>query len=142
MSVRMTMPDGAAGGPWQRVRTRAVVLVALVLARLSPRRLRSVLRRAAAGARPAGYTEAESHYHAVAAASPHCAGWQGCLPRSIAVCLLCRTEGTWPAWCTGVRVTLPFTAHAWLEADGRIVAEPGTPGAYRALMRVEAGLGG
>lgn len=138
----MTMPNGTVGSRRQRLRTRAVVLVALVLARLSPHRLRGVLGRAAAGARPAGYAEAEAHYHAVAAASPHCAGWQGCLPRSIAVCLLCRADGTWPTWCTGVRATLPFTAHAWLEADGRIVAEPGTPGAYRDLMRVEAGLGG
>jgi hypothetical protein len=117
---------------------QAAVVVGLVMARFAPRRIRGIMQRASAGVRPATYAQAERHYRSVVAASPRCGGWQGCLPRSIAVSLLCRAEGTWPAWCTGVRVTPPFAAHAWLEADGLIVAEPGTPKAYQALMRVEA----
>ncbi|MET9968249.1 lasso peptide biosynthesis B2 protein [Streptomyces sp. NPDC006356] len=114
------------------------MFLGLLMARLPPRRLKTLLGRAAAGARPAGYRQTERYYHAVTAASRRCAGWQGCLPRSIAVALLCRLDGAWPDWCTGVRVTPPFSAHAWLESDGRIVAEPGKPDAYRALIRVEA----
>lgn len=135
----MTMPPSDRGARWtDRVRTRAAILAALLLARLSPRRLRRVLQLMAGQAKPATYQQTEQYYRAVASASPHCAGWQGCLPRSVAVGLLCRRKGSWPTWNIGVRSTPPFAAHAWLEAEGRIVAEPGTPDAYRSLMRVEA----
>ncbi|WP_438297255.1 lasso peptide biosynthesis B2 protein [Streptomyces sp. HUAS TT7] len=134
------MPTARKGGR-PRIKVRVAIAAALLLRRLPPRHLRSVMRRAAARARPADYARTERHYFAVTATHPRCAGWQGCLPRSIAVALLCRTEGTWPQWCTGVRTTPPFAAHAWLEAEERIVAEPGTPGAYQALLRVEAGRG-
>ncbi|MEV0125836.1 lasso peptide biosynthesis B2 protein [Streptomyces sp. NPDC050703] len=139
MSIGMTMPPRQTNGWRQRARTKIVVIFALLLARLPPRRLKVLLGWAAARARPAGYRQTERYYHAVTAASLSCAGWQGCLPRSIAVALLCQLEGTWPTWCVGVRATPPFAAHAWLEADGRIVAELGKPDAYRALIRVEAG---
>ncbi|MFJ4684983.1 lasso peptide biosynthesis B2 protein [Streptomyces sp. NPDC088789] len=132
------MPSERPGGRKGRVRTKAAVAIGLLMARLPPRRLKTLLKRAAKGAGPADCQQTERHYYAVRVASRRCAGWQGCLPRSIAVALLCRLDGVWPDWCTGVRVTPPFAAHAWLEADGRIVAEPGSPDAYRALIRVEA----
>ncbi|MFI6155867.1 lasso peptide biosynthesis B2 protein [Kitasatospora sp. NPDC051170] len=139
MSVGMTVPRTRPGGPGRALTVRAAVLAGLLLARLSPRRLRTLLGRAATGARPAPYRMAERHYREVVGASARCAGWQGCLPRSIAVALLCRLRGGWPQWCVGVRATPPFAAHAWLEAEGRIVAEPGGSGDYRALIRVGAG---
>ncbi len=63
------------------------------------------------------------------AASLRCAGPMGCLPRSLGTALLCRLRGTWPTWCTGVRVVPPFAAHAWVEVDGRPVHE-GVPDDY------------
>ncbi|WP_344015413.1 lasso peptide biosynthesis B2 protein [Streptomyces thermospinosisporus] len=134
----MTMPAREPGGLWRRAKVRTAVLAGLLLARMAPHRIRSFMRRAVGGARKAEYETVDAYYRAVAAASPRCAGWQGCLPRSIAVALLCRAEGRWPDWNVGVRRTPPFAAHAWLEAGGRIVAEPGTPTAYGVLMHVGA----
>ncbi|MGH3821226.1 MAG: lasso peptide biosynthesis B2 protein [Pseudonocardiaceae bacterium] len=71
---------------------------------------------------------------AVVAVSVRCAG-HGCLPRSIATALLCRAHGAWPTWHTGVR-TLPFAAHAWIEAEGRPVDEPHTTTQMRPLITV------
>ncbi|MDN3259515.1 lasso peptide biosynthesis B2 protein [Streptomyces sp. CSDS2] len=141
MSVGMTVPTARPSGPARTVTVRAAVVGGLLLARLPPRRLRAALERLATGARPVPYRQAEEYYREVVGASARCAGWQGCLPRSLAVALLCRLRGRWPQWCVGVRATPPFSAHAWLEADGRIVAEPGGRDDYRVLMRVRAGHG-
>jgi Transglutaminase-like superfamily len=139
MTANMSMPcRSVAVGWWRRVAVRVITLASLCLARLSPARLRVLMTWAAVGAIPAEYEHAEWAYNAVVASSPQCAGWKGCLPRSIAVCLLCRLKGQWPEWCCGVRSTLPFTAHAWVQADSRVVAEPGTLDAYRPLIKVGA----
>ncbi|WP_369387226.1 lasso peptide biosynthesis B2 protein [Streptomyces sp. CG1] len=135
----MTVPTARRSGPGHAVTVRAAVAGGLLLSRLSPRRLRTVLERLAADARPVPYRQAEEYYREVVGASARCAGWQGCLPRSIAVGLLCRVRGGWPQWCVGVRATPPFAAHAWVEAEERIVAEPGGRDDYRVLMRVRAG---
>ena len=139
MTMPMTMPsraDLARLRRGRRIRIRLVVRVALLLAKLPPHRLRRVLRRISSGAAAAGNAAATEFYHDVLLVSPKCAGWRGCLPRSISIALLCRLTGTWPEWCAGVRATPPFAAHAWVEADGRLVGEPGEPGDYRPLMRV------
>jgi hypothetical protein len=75
------------------------------------------------------------------AVSLRCAGPKGCLPRSLGVVLLCRLGGTWPTWCTGARVTPPFTAHAWVEAEGHPVGE-GVPQGYFARLVTVAPLPG
>ncbi|WP_107115527.1 lasso peptide biosynthesis B2 protein, partial [Streptomyces specialis] len=54
---------------------------------------------------------------------------QGCLQRALTAALLRRMGGSWPTWCTGVRVA-PFRAHVWGEVDGVPVGEPAPPG-YR-----------
>lgn len=122
----------------QRVAIRVITLISLGLARLSPAWLRTLLARVSVAAVPAEYSHTEWAYRAVVMLSPRCAGWKGCLPRSIAVCLLCRLSGQWPTWCSGVRAAPPFTAHAWVQAEGRIVCEPGTPADYRPLIHIEA----
>lgn len=140
MTISMTLPARRLGTlPWkERLMVRSVTSVGLLLSRLRPDRLRFIFDHAAASARPADRTLAEHYYDAVIVANPKCAGWKGCLPRSISIALLCRLHGQWPTWCTGVRVTPPFAAHAWVEAAGNIVGEPGTPKDYRPLIRVEA----
>jgi hypothetical protein len=129
-------PGGGGAGRWV---VRCVVLLARLLALLRPRLLGRLLRLLAGGARPAGYDEALLARRSVVSVSPYCAGWRGCLPRSIAICLLCRRSGCWPLWSVGVRATPPFAAHAWVEAAGRMVGEPGPRAAYRALLQVPAG---
>ncbi len=106
-----------------RLRALALVALARLLARQSPRRIRQVLTATARGSRPATYREATAARDTVLAASVRCCGPRACLPRSIAVALLCRLGGSWPTWCAGVIAVPPFTAHAWVEADGRPVDE-------------------
>ncbi|WP_372502979.1 lasso peptide biosynthesis B2 protein [Streptomyces rhizoryzae] len=68
------------------------------------------------------------------AVSTVCAG-RYCLQRSLATALLCRLRGVWPTWCTGVR-TPPFSAHAWVEAEGRQVGGPPGTASYRPVLTV------
>ncbi|CAL9660456.1 hypothetical protein SUDANB145_06962 [Streptomyces sp. enrichment culture] len=113
---------------------RLAVTAAWLLIRLSPGRLRRVLRAVARGARPCAEAQALRSRRAVVSVSRTCAG-QGCLQRSVATVLLCRVRGQWPDWCTGVR-TEPFRAHAWVEVDGRPVGEGGGVELFRPLQRV------
>ncbi|MEV7085331.1 lasso peptide biosynthesis B2 protein [Streptomyces sp. NPDC093085] len=120
------------------LRQRTLPLIAVVLAfgiaRLPPRRIRTLLHLARRGARSATAEQALAARRAVVAVSARCAG-EGCLPRSLATALLCRARGVWPTWCTGVR-TDPFRAHAWVEAEGRPVGEPPTADHYHPIMTV------
>ncbi|MBP2403227.1 lasso peptide biosynthesis B2 protein [Streptomyces syringium] len=130
----MTLPEAIAHRPDAvslplRTLVRLVVLGARVLGTRSPRRIRTVLRLLSRGSRPATYAEAKAARDSVTAVSLRCAGRQGCLPRSLATVLLCRLRGQWPTWCVGVRRLPPFGAHAWLEAEGKPVAE-GYPADY------------
>jgi Transglutaminase-like superfamily len=120
----------------RRLLVRLAVGVAQTLALLPPRRIRVLLTWLSRGARPATYLQAKAARDVVLAVSPSCAGWRGCLPRSLAVALLCRLSSAWPTWCVGVRVTPPFGAHAWVEADHQLVDEVGDTGSYRRLITV------
>ncbi|MBV8543038.1 MAG: lasso peptide biosynthesis B2 protein [Pseudonocardiales bacterium] len=132
----MTQPQTVARGRRLPLRRRPAVLVAVgtarMLAHLPPRRIRAVLTALRRGAVPATYRQVEDAMDAVLAVSVLCGG-RYCLQRSLATTLLCRIRGVWPTWCTGVR-TSPFVAHAWVEADGRLVGEPQDPGYYHPLI--------
>ncbi|MCX4805310.1 lasso peptide biosynthesis B2 protein [Streptomyces sp. NBC_01214] len=107
---------------------------ARILAKLSPARLRSIMRFLRRGATGATAEQALRARNTVTAVSVRCAG-QGCLQRSIAVALLCRARGVWPTWCTGVR-TNPFAAHAWVEVDGQPIGEHYPAGHFRPLLTI------
>lgn len=121
----------------RRLAARAVLIPAVALSLLPPGRLRMVLQVLRRGAVPADEERASQARAAMCAVSLRCAGPKGCLPRSLGAALLCRLWGTWPTWCTGVRIVAPFTAHAWIEAAGHPVDE-GVPDDYFArLIAVE-----
>lgn len=120
----------------RRVLVGVITVASRLAARLRPVQLRILMTRLAEGSHPVDPELAERLYREVAAVSLRCAGWRGCLPRSIAVATLCRLSGGWPIWCVGVRSTPPFAAHAWVEAGGQLVGEAGEPGDYRALIAV------
>lgn len=130
----MAMPERPRPPLTRRMAGRAAVLVALLLARRPPRRIRRLLTLLQRRARPATVAEVQRARDTVVAVSALCAG-EGCLPRSLATVLLCRLHGAQPTWCTGVR-TEPFSAHAWVEAEGVPVGEPAPLGTYMPLMRV------
>lgn len=120
----------------RRAAARLAVAASVMLARLSPRRLRLVLSAVRHGAEPATAAQAFDAREAVVSVSILCAG-QGCLPRAIATALLCRLGGTWPTWCAGVR-TEPFRAHAWVEVDGGPIGEREDIHSYHKIMTVPA----
>ncbi|PPS76503.1 MULTISPECIES: lasso peptide biosynthesis B2 protein [Streptomyces] len=118
----------------RRILPLLAVGVARPLAKARPARLRTVLEFARRGAAPATAAQALTAREEVVSVSLRCAG-QGCLQRSIATALLCRMRGAWPTWCTGVR-THPFAAHAWVEAEGRLVGEGHPKGHFKTLMSI------
>ncbi|MFC8915244.1 lasso peptide biosynthesis B2 protein [Streptomyces sp. NPDC047821] len=138
----MTTPSALerpTGVPFaRRLGARAVLLPAVALALLPPRRIRAVLDVARRGAAPATTAQAQAARDAMCAVSLRCAGPKGCLPRSLGAALLCRLSGTWPTWCTGVSMVPPFNAHAWIEADGRPVGEGVPDGYFTRLIAVAA----
>jgi hypothetical protein len=111
-------------------------LVAALLVRQPPARIRRVLVWLRRGARPATAEAAAAMREATVAVSLPCAGREGCLRRSVAVVLLCRARGMWPTWCVGARVLPPFAAHAWVEADGLAVGEDLPPDYFRTLITI------
>ncbi|MER6139933.1 lasso peptide biosynthesis B2 protein [Streptomyces sparsogenes] len=134
MSAPVALPDRDRLPLHRRVMPWLAVVVARLLARAKPARVRAVLEFLRRGARPATAEQALAARRAVVAVSLRCAG-QACLQRSIAAALLCRGRGVWPTWCTGVR-TSPFEAHAWIEVAGEPIGEPYPAGHYRPLLSV------
>lgn len=129
----------AALGVADRAATAAAVTLARILAHAAPDTTRRILTAASRGARSATYEDARLARDAVLTVSAFCRGGSSCLPRSLATALVCRTRGTWPDWCVGVLTAPPFTAHAWIEADGRIVDEPMDVDDFATFFRVRAG---
>ena len=119
---------------------RAVAYAAVGAARLfatqPPGRIRAVLGRLHRGATPATFEQAKAARDAVVAVSLHCAAREGCLARSLATVLLCRLSGRWATWCVGARRMPPFGAHAWVEAEGRMVGEDYPPDYFRTFFTV------
>ncbi|MFF7632964.1 lasso peptide biosynthesis B2 protein [Kitasatospora sp. NPDC008050] len=118
----------------QRLLPLTAVAIARPLAKLPPRHLRAVLGTLSTGARPGTAAQASAARTAVVAVSLRCAV-HNCLQRSIAAAVLCRFKGVWPTWQAGVRTT-PFAAHAWIEAEGRVIDEPYPDGYFRPLLTV------
>ncbi|MBK1783762.1 lasso peptide biosynthesis B2 protein [Prauserella sp. ASG 168] len=103
--------------------TRLAIALARVLTLLPPHRLERVLTVLRWRARPATAAETDEALRSVLSSSLMLNAHKACLPRSIAAALTCRLLGRWPTWCTGVGVTPPFSAHAWVEVDGVPVGE-------------------
>jgi Transglutaminase-like superfamily len=120
----------------RRVRVRTAVAAARLLSTRSPRRIYEVLTRLRRGARPATYQEAWNARQAVVSVSLACAGREGCLVRSLATALLCRSHGYWPTWCLGARRLAPFYAHAWIEVGGAMIGEDYPADYFRTFFTV------
>ncbi|GAA1309540.1 lasso peptide biosynthesis B2 protein [Saccharothrix xinjiangensis] len=125
---------GGVGLP-RRLSATLSIYLARALSTRSPQRIRRVLAVLRRGARPATLDEARAAHRSVLASSVMVAG-DGCLPRSIAVVLLCRVRGGWPTWRVGTRLH-PFRAHAWVEVDGVPVGEPSDMGHWIPLITID-----
>lgn len=131
MSQTMTIPRRQSGSLGLRV----LLCASRLIAKLPPARLQSVMTRLSRSTQAATPGQLLHWHDRVVTANARMAGWRGCLPRSIAVCLLARRSGQWPdRWCAGVRMTAPFAAHAWVETQGTVVGESAPPDHYRAVL--------
>lgn len=122
----------------RRHRTRAWIAISLarVITRFPPDTLQSVMGRLCRSA-PRVATVGEALYarELVCGLSRRCAG-QGCLQRSVAVVLFCRSQGSAPDWRTGFALN-PFLAHAWVEVDGAPVGELAAVEGYTVVHRAD-----
>ena len=135
MSYSMLVPRRAGR---QRMAIRAAVMIANLMCKLKPARLERLMRLASRRTRAIDTELLEQLYDEICRVDPRVAGWRGCLPRSIAICLLCRWEGTWPdGWRSGIHRAPPFSAHAWIENEGRIVRQNNVPDDYRPLLTAD-----
>ncbi|WOF21919.1 lasso peptide biosynthesis B2 protein [Microbacterium betulae] len=121
----------------ERVQVQAALIGARAIQGRSPDKMRTWLERVATGAAPASYAETKLARDQVLTVSAYCRGGTACLLRSIAVALVCRQRSTWPTWAVGVLAVPPFAAHAWVEAEGRIVDEPMDETDYKAFFKVQ-----
>lgn len=139
--VNMVVPRPSFnGGIIRRVRTLITIASAKLLATRRPATIEKILRRVAAHCRPATAESSLSLRRDVEALSVTCAG-EGCLPRSIAICLLSAQAGLrWPTWKTGVTLE-PFRAHAWVECGDKPIGEPKDFRAGDYLVTIEIGAG-
>lgn len=122
----------------QRLVIRVVVHIAQFVSEWQPTRVQRLLRIISRGAKPGSYEDVSRARDDVLSVSTISRGPSACLVRSISVVLLCRLRGSWADWCVGVLAEPPFMAHAWVEADGRIVDEELRPDEVRVLVRVTA----
>jgi hypothetical protein len=137
----MSMPEAVFHQPRsvplpRRAVAYLVVGVARLLATQPPRRIRKLLSRLRRGAAPATFEQAKVARDTVVTVSLACAAREGCVARSLATVLLCRLRGQWPTWCVGARRVPPFGAHAWVEAEGRLVGEEYPTDYFRTLFTV------
>ncbi|WP_328930641.1 lasso peptide biosynthesis B2 protein (plasmid) [Streptomyces sp. NBC_00190] len=139
MSVTTALPADRGSFPLRRrLAARTAVGAARLLARLAPHRLERALTRLARGAVPATEAQATRARELVLTSSLRMNGQRSCLPRSVAVALTCRLGGTWPTWCVGTLMIPPFSPHAWVEAEGRLIGEKGDHANWARLISVAA----
>lgn len=123
MSIQIVPEKGTRlrfGEAW---RARTAVLGAAGLCRLSPATMARVLTKLNRSQPPASEEVCARARAAVCTVSLRCRSPKGCVLRSVATTLLCRTMGGSATWCTGFALA-PFRAHAWVEAGGRAIGEP------------------
>lgn len=129
MSTLVALPEPAALSVGERLSGHLAVGLARLLitaAGRRPRLLAQVLLLLGQGTRPATAVSARRAHRIVETVSLRCAGPYGCMPRSVAIVLLCRSRGQRVTWRVGVH-SPPARTHAWVEAGGEPVGEPFDP---------------
>ncbi|WP_083506870.1 lasso peptide biosynthesis B2 protein [Leucobacter sp. G161] len=130
---------GEAGEPdWGRLRIMIVVGVSRIIALLPPVQLARFMKQVSRNSAPADVSTALLARQELCLRSKRCASPAGCLQRSVAVVLLCKSVGVVPSWFTGF-VSKPFHAHAWVEAEGKPVGERSGVTAFTKIHEAHAG---
>jgi Transglutaminase-like superfamily len=121
MSTQMAL-DPAAPARGQRLVGTIGLVIALALLRLPHRHVEALVARLARRAQPATADQAAAALAAVRRASWLHPARTACLEESLAAVVAVRLRGRRVDWCIGAR-TLPFAAHAWIEAEGMRIGQ-------------------
>lgn len=139
MSRTVVLPEPARLSLSERLAGHAAVAAArLVCAATAarPARLRRLLAPLMAGGLPASEAQASRARQVVETVSYTCASPHGCLLRSVAIVLVCRSRGRRVTWRLGMTGSPP-ACHAWIEAGGKPVGEPVDPRpVYESLVTI------
>jgi len=104
----------------------ACIWTSLLMSKLPPRFIESVIDSLMNQAGPCSFEAAQNARNDVIATNRVCAG-EGCLERSLATVFVCGITGRGlPAWVVGARIE-PFRAHSWVEVNGIPVGESIAP---------------
>lgn len=135
MSAQMAGPDPAPGAPSYRLAGVIGFGASVLILRLLPLRFAIALV-SLLGCRmpPATVEQARAGVNGARRAGRYYPGRAACMETSLAAILAGLLHLHRAQWCIGGR-TLPYAAHAWVEADNTPVGEnPDRP--YRVLVRV------
>jgi hypothetical protein len=131
----MAGPDPARDVPCYRLAGIIGFCAAILILRLLPfPRATALVARLGRRIPPANTAEAEAAVNGARRAGRYFPGRAACLETSLAAVLAALIHHRRPDWCIGAR-TLPYAAHAWIEAETTPVGEH-TDRPYRVLVRV------
>lgn len=101
-------------------------------------RMLTLLRLATGFGRPASDEQALSALYGVRHAAGFFPARIACLEESVAAMLTLALAGYRASWCHGVTAD-PLRLHAWIEADGKPVGEPGSTELFTPIMCIPSG---
>jgi hypothetical protein len=135
MSAQMAGPEPAEGEPAYRLTGLIGFCAALLILRILPlRRATALVARLGRHRPPATTAEAQAAVNGARRASRYFPGRAACMENSLAAVLAGLLHRRKTDWCIGAR-TLPYTTHAWVEAEDTPVGEPADR-PYHVLLRV------
>lgn len=123
MSSLMALPDADQVTARDRIVGAVSLVAAYLLLRLPFPAATKAVEFLGRGAPPASLREGESFVAAVRRAAHWFPGRAACLETSLGTVLAARLHGRRLDWCIGAR-TLPYAAHAWVEAEQQPIGEP------------------
>ena len=131
----MAGPEPADGEPAYRLAGLIGFCAAILILHILPlRRATAFVTRLGRHQPPATVVEAQAAVNGARRASRYFPGRAACLENSRAAVLTGLLHRRKTHWCIGAR-TLPYAAHAWVEAENTPVGEPADR-PYHVLLRV------
>lgn len=131
----MAGPEPANDEPAYRLAGLIGFCTAILILRMLPlSRVTGLVARLGRHRQPASAAEARAAVNGARRASRYFPGRAACMENSLAAVLAGLLHRRRTDWCIGAR-TLPYAAHAWVEAENTPVGEPDDR-PYHVLLRV------
>ncbi|MBO0611065.1 lasso peptide biosynthesis B2 protein [Myceligenerans salitolerans] len=137
VSVTMAVPRATRGSRLLNMQAGVTMLLTIAALRATPLRIILSATRYLNEHAPRAATRDEAHaiIHAARRAASRWPGRAACLETSLTATWVAAFTGRAVTWCHGFR-TQPYEFHAWIEVDGRPVAEPSTTGVLAKTLTI------